>query len=83
MRELHLFAGDGGGILAGLLLGDRPVCAVEIEPHCRNVLLQRQRDELLPRFPIWMDRLKAIGNAQHPELAAFAHQILSEGLTDA
>jgi len=55
MNELHLFAGAGGGILGGLLLGHTPVCAVEIEPYCRKVLLQRQRDGILPWFPIWDD----------------------------
>ncbi len=55
MRELHLFAGAGGGILGGILLGHTCVCAVELEPYCRNVLLQRQRDGILPRFPIWDD----------------------------
>jgi DNA (cytosine-5)-methyltransferase 1 len=28
---------------------------VEIEPYCRKVLLQRQRDGILPKFPIWDD----------------------------
>ena len=55
LRELHLFAGAGGGILGGMLLGHSCVCAVEIEPYCRKVLLQRQRDGILPRFPIWDD----------------------------
>ena len=55
MNELHLFAGAGGGILGGMLLGHATVCAVEIEPYCRKVLLQRQRDGVLPRFPIWDD----------------------------
>lgn len=55
MNELHLFAGIGGGILGGMLLGHKTVCAVEIEPFCREVLLQRQRDGLLPNFPIWDD----------------------------
>jgi DNA (cytosine-5)-methyltransferase 1 len=55
LRELHLFAGCGGGILGGILLGHHPVCAVEIEPYCRKVLLQRQRDGVLPRFPVWDD----------------------------
>lgn len=53
MRELHLFAGCGGGILGGILCGHTPVCAVELDPYCRQVLLQRQRDGLLPKFPIW------------------------------
>lgn len=55
VRELHLFSGIGGGILGGILLGHTCVCAVEIEPYCRKVLLQRQRDGILPRFPIWDD----------------------------
>jgi DNA (cytosine-5)-methyltransferase 1 len=52
---LALFAGAGGGILAGHLLGWRTVAAVEIEDYPRRVLLQRQADGLLPRFPIWDD----------------------------
>lgn len=55
MRELHLFAGGGGGILGSILLGHTCVCAVEIEPYAREELLQRQRDGLLPKFPIWDD----------------------------
>jgi DNA (cytosine-5)-methyltransferase 1 len=52
---LALFAGAGGGILGGHLLGWRTVAAVEIEDYPRRVLLQRQSDGLLPRFPIWDD----------------------------
>lgn len=55
MHELALFAGGGGSLLAGILLGWTPVCAVEIDPYCRNILLARQRDGWLPRFPIWDD----------------------------
>lgn len=55
MNELALFAGAGGGILGGHLLGWTTVGAVEIEKYPREVLLQRQRDGLLPPFPIWDD----------------------------
>ncbi len=55
MNELALFAGAGGGILGGILCGFRTVCAVEKEPYCREVLLRRQRDGVLPLFPIWDD----------------------------
>lgn len=55
MRELHLFAGAGGGILGGLLCGHVPICAVELEEYPRQVLLQRQRDGILPWFPVWDD----------------------------
>jgi len=41
--------------LADILLGHTPVGAVEIEYYPRKVLLQRQRDGVLPPFPIWDD----------------------------
>jgi len=55
MNELALFAGAGGGILGGKLLGWRTVCAVEIDPYARRILLARQADGCLGRFPIWDD----------------------------
>ena len=55
MNELHLFAGAGGGIIAGELVGNTAVCAVESNKYCQGVLLQRQRDGILPKFPIWDD----------------------------
>lgn len=55
LRELALFAGAGGGILGGHLLGWRTVCAVEIEPYPASVLVARQNDGILPPFPIWDD----------------------------
>jgi DNA (cytosine-5)-methyltransferase 1 len=55
MNELALFAGAGGGILGGHLLGWRTVCAVEWEAYPACVLAARQNDGLLPPFPIWDD----------------------------
>ena len=55
VNELALFAGAGGGILGGHLLGWSTVCAVELDAYARSVLLARQRDGMLPRFPIWDD----------------------------
>ena len=55
MNELALFAGAGGGILGGKLLGWRTVCAVELDAYARNVLLARQCDGILPLFPVWDD----------------------------
>lgn len=55
MNELALFAGAGGGILGGKLLGWRTRCAVELDPYARRVLLARQRDGCLDPFPIWDD----------------------------
>lgn len=55
LRELALFAGAGGGILGGMLLGWRCVCAVEIDPYARRVLLARQDDGVFAPFPVWDD----------------------------
>jgi DNA (cytosine-5)-methyltransferase 1 len=55
VNELALFAGAGGGILGGKLLGWRTVCAVEWEAYPASVLCARQNDGLLESFPIWDD----------------------------
>jgi len=55
MNELAIFAGAGGGILGGKLLGWRTVCAVEWEPYAAGVLVARQNDKILEHFPIWDD----------------------------
>jgi DNA (cytosine-5)-methyltransferase 1 len=63
VNELALFAGAGGGILGGHLLGWRTVCAVEWEPYAASVLVARQNDGILPPFPIWDDVQTFDGNA--------------------
>lgn len=55
MNELALFAGAGGGILGGMLLGWRTVCTVEWAKPARDVLIARQNDGILEPFPIWDD----------------------------
>ena len=55
MNELALFAGAGGGILGGKLLGWKCVCAVEIDDYARSVLIARQNDGSIAPFPIWDD----------------------------
>ena len=55
LNELALFAGAGGGILGGKLLGWRTICAVEYDSYARSVLLSRQRDGHLESFPVWDD----------------------------
>jgi DNA (cytosine-5)-methyltransferase 1 len=55
VNELALFAGAGGGILGGHLLGWRTVCAVERDPYAAGVLIARQNDGSLAPFPVWDD----------------------------
>jgi DNA (cytosine-5)-methyltransferase 1 len=55
LNELALFAGAGGGILGGHLLGWRTVCAVERDPYAAAILAARQNDGAFHPFPIWND----------------------------
>lgn len=55
MNELALFAGAGGGVLGGKLMGWRTVCAVERDLYAASVLVQRQNDGHLAPFPVWSD----------------------------
>jgi DNA (cytosine-5)-methyltransferase 1 len=56
LRELSLFTGAGGGLLATQhLLGFQTVCYVEIDTYCQQVLQARIRDGLLDDAPIWDD----------------------------
>ena len=66
LRTIHRFAGAGGGIWADLLLGHTPTCAVEIDPYCQHVLIQRQHDGDFPPFPVW-DDVCTFGRAVWPE----------------
>ena len=69
ISTLHLFAGGGGGILADRLLGRDIVGAVELEAYPREILLARQADGILPRFPIWDD--VTTFRADNPDTAGY------------
>ena len=58
IKEFHLFAGIGGGIYGGELLGHKCCAGVEIMPYARKVLKQRQKDGWMPKFPILPDVTK-------------------------
>ncbi len=76
MNELALFAGIGGGLLGTRLLGWRTVCAVEIEPYAREVLLRRQRDGVLSMFPMWDDvRTFRMDNPECGEFVAALREV--------
>ena len=48
LRTMHLFAGAGGGLLADLILGHEPVCAVEWDAYACQVLRERAADGWFP-----------------------------------
>ena len=63
INELHLFAGIGGGIYGGELLGHKCCGAVEIMPYAQKVLIQRQKDGWMNEFPVYGDICKLNGNS--------------------
>lgn len=64
IKEFHLFAGIGGGIYGGELLGNECCAGVEIMPYARGVLKQRQQDGWMPKFPILPDVTKLAKEAE-------------------
>lgn len=58
IKEFHLFAGIGGGIYGGQLLGHSCCAAVEIDDFCQNILNLRQQDGWMEKFPIYGDITK-------------------------
>ena len=50
---MHLFAGHGGGLLADLILGHKPVVAVEWDGYACQVLRERAADGWFPGLHVW------------------------------
>ena len=61
IKEFHLFAGIGGGIYGGKLLGHVCCPGVEIDEYCQKILKQRQQDKWFEEFPIYGDLTKLSG----------------------
>ena len=53
MRELSLFTGAGGGLMAGKLIGWEPVGYVEFNDYCQKVIRARIDDGSIPNAPIF------------------------------
>lgn len=53
MRTMHLFAGIGGGLLADLILGHKPIVAVEWDRYACQVLRERAEDGWFSGLQVW------------------------------
>lgn len=62
IKEFHLFAGIGGGIYGGKILGHQCVGGVEIDDYATSVLKQRMKDKWLKDFEIYPDVTKIDGS---------------------
>lgn len=63
IKEYHLFAGIGGGIYGGMILGHSCCAGVEIDKYAQSVLRQRQKDGWMEEFPILEDITKLKGES--------------------
>ena len=62
IKEFHLFAGIGGGIYGGMLLGHTCCGGVEIDDFCQKIIKQRQADGWMDKFSLYGDLTKLSGD---------------------
>lgn len=55
MEFVELFAGAGGGLLAGALLKHTPVAVCELNNYCNEILRLRQKDGIFSSFDEYTD----------------------------
>ena len=65
MQTMHLFAGCGGGILADLILGHRPVVAVEWDKYCCEILRARVADGWFNGMSVWEGDVELFNPSQY------------------
>ena len=53
MNTMHLFAGVGGGLLCDLILGHKPIIAVEWDKYACKILRERAADGWFPDLSVW------------------------------
>jgi len=53
MQTMHLFAGGGGGLLADLILGHKPIIAVERDKSACQILRERAAEGWFPDLQVW------------------------------
>jgi len=65
MRTMHIFAGSGGGILSDLILGHKPIVAVEWDSYCCQVLRERVADGWLPNMRVHEEDIRLFDPSEY------------------
>lgn len=65
LKTMHLFAGAGGGILADLILGHRPIVAVEWDKYACEVLRARVADGWFDGMSVWEGDVKLFDPSEY------------------
>jgi DNA (cytosine-5)-methyltransferase 1 len=72
-KTMHLFAGHGGGLLADLILGHRPVVAVEWDSYACQVLRERAADGWFPGLRVWEGDVSLFDPSEYTESVDIIH----------
>lgn len=64
LKTFHLFAGAGGGLLADLILGHEPVCAVEWDAYCCQILRERAAEGWFPGLQVFEGDVRLFNGRQ-------------------
>lgn len=62
---MHLFAGIGGGLLADLILGHKPIIAVEWDKYACRVLRERAADGWFPDLSVWEGDIRLFNPSEY------------------
>ena len=63
--SMRLFAGAGGGLLADLIIGHNPVCAVEWEPYACRILRERAAEGWFPDLRVYEGDVRMFDPSEH------------------
>jgi DNA (cytosine-5)-methyltransferase 1 len=70
---MHLFAGIGGGLLADLILGHRPIVAVEWDRYACQVLRERAADGWFPGLHVWEGDVRLFDPSEYTGIVDCIH----------
>jgi len=73
LKTAHLFAGHGGGLLADLILGHRPIVAVEWDAYACKVLRERAADGWFPRLRVWEGDVRLFDPSEYAGIVDCIH----------
>jgi len=73
MKTMHLFAGAGGGLLCDLILGHKPIVAVEWDGYACQVLRERAADGWFPDLHVWEGDVRMFDPSEYTGIVDCIH----------
>jgi DNA (cytosine-5)-methyltransferase 1 len=73
LQTMHLFAGAGGGLLCDLILGHKPIVAVEWDGYACQVLRERAADGWFPDLYVWEGDVRLFDPSEYKGRVGILH----------